>query len=165
MMLFQASQSLRTTHSEGLVQTPAFTQELDEDGSTWERIQAAGGFAKNLSDRLIFIIQTLIKGCLAEQRTLCLYAFDLVFLCYFAKQHRYCPVCVYNNLHVLIKGKNLNPLFVSKRTRRFSGTKKLIVGAGAIATVVQVVESISALFCFFTAEMYLIVSRVRVRNS
>jgi hypothetical protein len=152
MMLIQASQSLGTTQSVGPVQTPALTQELDEDASTWERIQAAGGFAKDLFDRLIFIIPKLIKGCLAEQRTLCLYAFDLVLLCYFAKQQRYCPGCLYNNLHVLIKGKNLNPLFVSKRTRRFSGTKKLIVGAGAIATVVQVVESISELFCFFTAE-------------
>jgi hypothetical protein len=28
--------------------------------------------------------------------------------------------------------KNLKPLFVSKRIRRFSGTKKLIVGVGAI---------------------------------
>jgi hypothetical protein len=161
-MLIQASQSLETTHSVGPVQTPAFTQELDEDASTWERIQAVGMFAKDLFDRLIFIVPELIKrfgDCkyssnfdFSSNFDLYLYAFDLVLLCYFAKQQRYCPGCLYNNLHVLIKGKNLKPLFVSKRTRRFSGTKKLIVGVGAIATVVQVVKAISQLYCFFTAE-------------
>jgi hypothetical protein len=146
----------------GPVQTPAFTQELDEDVSTRERIQAVGMFAKNLFDRLIFIVPELIKrfgDCnnssnfdFSSNFDLYLYAFDLVLLCYFAKQQRYCPGCLYNNLHVLIKGKNLKPLFVSKRTRRFSGTKKLIVGVSAIATVVQVVEAISELYCFFATD-------------
>jgi hypothetical protein len=152
-MLIQASQSLGTTHSVGPVQTPAFPQELDEDTSTWDKTMAVGGFLYELYKRLIFIIPKLIKGvCLTEEKTLWLYSFDLVLLCYFAVKQRYCPGCLYNDLHVLIKGKNLKPLFVSKRTRRFSGTKKLIVGVSAIATVVQVVEAISELYCFFTAE-------------
>jgi hypothetical protein len=154
MTLIQASQSLGTTNSVGLVQTPALTQ---EPASMWEKTEAAGWFAKDLFDRLIFIIPKLIKGCLTEQSTLYLYAFDLLLLFYFAKrafakQERYCPGCLYNNLHVLIWGKTLKPIFVSKGTRRFSGTKKLIVGVSAIATVVQEVEAISELYCFFTAE-------------
>ena len=61
MTLIQASQSLGTTNSVGLVQTPALTQ---EPASTWEKTEAAGWFAKDLFDRLIFIIPKLIKGCL-----------------------------------------------------------------------------------------------------
>jgi len=69
------------------------------------------------------------------------------------KQH-YCSGCLYNSLHVVIKGKRLKPLFVFIKSRRFSGTKKLnlIVGVVAIATLVQVVESISENYCFFTAD-------------
>jgi hypothetical protein len=153
-MLIQASQSLGTSHSIGPVQTSASTQELDEDASmtTCKRIKAVRGFAKEIFNRLIFIIPNLIKGCLADRKTMYLYAFDLVLLCYFAKQQRYCPGCLYNDLHVLIWGRTFKPIFVSKRTRRFSGTKKLIVGISAIATVVQVVEAISQLYCFFTTD-------------
>jgi hypothetical protein len=153
-MLIQASQSLGTSHSVGPVQTSESTQELDEDASmtTCKKIKAVRGFAEQVFNRLIFIIPKLIKGCSAEQETMYLYAFDLVLLCYFAKQQRYCPGCLYNHLHVLIWGKILKPIFVSKRTRRFSGTKKLIVGTSAIATVVQVVEAISQLYCFFTTD-------------
>jgi hypothetical protein len=60
--LFQASQSLGTTNPVGPVQTPAITQELDEDASTWDRANAAFGFIKGISQRLIFVIPKLIEG-------------------------------------------------------------------------------------------------------
>jgi outer membrane protein assembly factor BamB len=148
--LIQASQALGTTNPVGPVHTPAVAQELDGDASTKDRAWAAFKFLKEISQRLIFIIPKLIKG--GSNDELWLYAIDLALLGYFAFKQRYCPGCLYNNLHVLIKGKKLKPLFVSIKSRRFSGTKKLIVGVGAIATLVQVVKSISEVYCFFTAE-------------
>jgi outer membrane protein assembly factor BamB len=148
--VIQASQALGTTNPVGPVQTPALTQELDADAATWEKAWAAFNFIKEISQRLIFIIPKLIKG--GSNYELWLYVIDLALLGYFAFKQRYCPGCLYNNLHVLIKGKKLKPLLVSIKSRRFSGTKKLIVGVGAIATLVQVVESISEVYCFFTAE-------------
>jgi len=151
------------------VQTSAVLQDLDEDASKWERIQAAGKFAKDLFDRLIFIVprflapesaraegdcDVLTTSAATSNFDLYLYGFDLWLLCYFAWQQRYCPRCLYNNLHVLITKKKLKPLFDSKGSRRFSGTAKMIVGVSAIATVTQVVEVISKLWCFFTAEKY-----------
>jgi hypothetical protein len=149
--LIQASQALGTTHPVGPVQTLALTRELDEDASTMDKAMAAKDLIVEISKRLIFIIPKLIKG--GSNLQLWLYVIDLVLLGYFALKQRYCPGCLYNCLHVLIKGKTLKPLFVSIKSRRFSGTKKLIVGVGAIATLVQVVESISEVYCFFTAEI------------
>jgi hypothetical protein len=148
--VIQASQVLGTTNPVEPFQTPALTQELDEDASTRDRAWAAVCFIDQISNRLIFIIPKLIKGD-SNFVLLWLYVIDLALLGYFALQQRYCPGCLYNHLHVLIKGKKLKPLFVSTKSR-FSGTRKLIVGVGAIATLVHVVESISEVYCFFKAE-------------
>ena len=91
-------------------------------------------FVELLSEqRLIFIVPGVIKGC--NNYLLYLYVFDLLLLCYFCWKQRYCPFCMYTPLHVLRTGKKLKPIFVTRTSRRFSGTKKLIVGVGAIATV------------------------------
>ena len=60
---------------------------------------------------------------------------------------RYCPGCLYNDLHVLIQRKKLKGIFVSLKTKRFSGTKKFIVGMAALATITQVVENVSDNWC------------------
>ena len=83
--------------------------------------------------RLIFIVPAVIKG--GNNSDLYLYVFDLLLLCYFCWKPRYCPNCMYNELHVLRTGKKLKNIFVTRTSRRFSGTKKLIVGISAIATL------------------------------
>jgi len=83
--------------------------------------------------RLIFIVPKVIGG--GNNNELWLFLFDVGLLCYFAWKQRYCPGCIYNYLHVLRTGKKLKPIFVTKTSRRFSGTKKLIVGISAIATL------------------------------
>jgi len=132
-------------------QTNDPTQKLEEDASTKDKYMAFGSFLSDLGSRAAFIIPALLKGG-AASFGLYLYAIDLLLLaCYAYKgvyqEARYCPGCLYNNLHVLIKGKTLNPYFVSIKTKRFSATKKFIVGIASIATLVNVVEGVSDIWC------------------
>jgi hypothetical protein len=125
-----------------LVLHPELDEEATRNDIYW------GGFMVlfNLGQRLIFIIPKVLAG--GSNYELWLYAFDFVLLCYFAAQQQYCPGCLYNNVHVLRTNRKLKAIFYSPQSR-FSGTKKLIVGVGSTSTVVQVVESVSDVWCFF----------------
>ena len=124
--------------------------ELDQEATKRDKAMAVVSFLKDLGQRLVFIIPALMKG--RRDNTLYLYLFDLALLFFFWLKQRYCPGSLYNHLHVLLKGKKLKPMFVSIRSRRFSGTKKAIVGVSAIASVAQVVRSVADIWCFFNSE-------------
>jgi len=132
-------------------QTNDPNQTLEETASRFDKCMAFVSFLSDLGSRAAFIVPALLKGGTASFG-LYLYAIDLLLLaCYAYKgvyqEARYCPGCLYNNLHVLIKGKTLNPYFVSIKTKRFSATKKFIVGIASIATLVNVVEGVSDIWC------------------
>ena len=108
-------------------------------------------FVLNLAQRLIFIVPAILRED-NSSHFLLFYIVDLVLLVHFARSKRYCPGCLYNNLHVLMTGKKLKAIFVSFKSRRFSGTKKCIVGMTSIAALIQVGESISRIWCFFHSD-------------
>ena len=113
-----------------------------------------------------------------------MYAFDIVFLVYFGMKKRYMAGnrdisrnsqdgllsislintltrwsrsvsgCLYNNLHVLRTGRKLRPIFISTRTRRFSATKKVMIGFVSIATITNNAASFPEVFCFFQDEAW-----------
>ena len=59
---------------------------------------------------------------------------------------------MYNNLHVILTRRKLEPQFVSIKSMRFSGTNKLIVGVSSISTIVQEFETITLIWCYFKSE-------------
>ena len=132
-------------------QTNDPNQKLEEDASLYEKCMAVVSFLSEVGQRLAFIIPALLPGGTASSG-LYLYTIDLLLLVYYAskakyQEPRYCPGCLYNDLHVLIKGKKLKPYFVSIKTKRFSATKKFIVGIASIATLVNVVDGVSEIWC------------------
>eukprot|EP00277_Geminigera_cryophila_P007889 CAMPEP_0179432578 /NCGR_PEP_ID=MMETSP0799-20121207/17166_1 /TAXON_ID=46947 /ORGANISM="Geminigera cryophila, Strain CCMP2564" /LENGTH=484 /DNA_ID=CAMNT_0021210045 /DNA_START=847 /DNA_END=2301 /DNA_ORIENTATION=- len=126
------------------------TQEFEEDASSWDKAQAVLSFGYALGERALFIVLSVLKG---GSFTLFLFLIDVLLLGFYGHRGvyedkaRYCPGCLYNDLHVLIKGKKLKGIFVSLKTKRFSGTKKFIVGMAALATITQVVENVSDNWC------------------
>jgi len=132
-------------------QTNDPNQTLEKKATRFDKCMAFVSFFSDLGSRAAFIIPALLKGSTAGFG-LYLYTIDLVLLACYAYKARYqeahyCPGCLYNNLHVLIKGKKLEPCFVSIKTKRFSGTEKFIVGIGSLATLVNVVEGVSDIWC------------------
>ena len=126
------------------------TQEFEEDASPWDKAKAVLGFGCALGERALFIVLSVLRG---GSFTLFLFLIDVLLLGFYGHRGvyedkaRYCPGCLYNDLHVLIKGKKLKGIFVSLKTKRFSGTKKFIVGMAALATITQVVENVSDNWC------------------
>lgn len=126
------------------------TQEFEEDASPGDRASAVQGVVSALGERAIFIVRSALKG---GSFTLFLYLIDVLLLGFYGHKGvyedkpRYCPGCLYNELHVFIKGKKLKSIFVSLKTKRFSGTKKFIVGMAALASITQVVETVSDNWC------------------
>jgi hypothetical protein len=119
-------------------------------------------FLELVLERLSFIIPVLVQVsntanqnndksitvAVSNPYLLIFYFFDVVIFTWAFWYKRYIPGCMYNHVHVLKTGTAFKPEFVSKSSR-FSGTKKLIVGLGAISMLVQTVATISEAWCIF----------------
>jgi len=152
-MLVHVNSVTGTARLGPLDQTNDQDQELEEDASPGDRIFAVGMLIYDIFLlRGVFVVQGLIKDGTAPF-SLYLYTIDFSLLSYYGykgfyqKAPRYCPGCLYNNLHVVVKNKKLNKYFVSQKSLRFSATKKFIVGIGSIATIVNTVTAVSDIWC------------------
>jgi len=140
------------THTlEDEAQTNDPNQAPEKDATQKNKYVALASFLSDLGSRAAFIVPALLNGGTASFG-LYLYTIDLMLLAYYAYKGRYCPGCLYTNLHVLIKGKMLEPCFIPmdflpEKTKRFSAKEKFIVGIGSIATIVNVVEGVSGFWC------------------
>jgi hypothetical protein len=120
----------------------------ERDAEKKDKFFAALDIVTQLGGRLVFIVPAVLRSSEPGTQSIlpALYFLDFVLLLYFGSKKRYCPGCLYNPIHVFRAGKKFEGKFVTK-SRRFSATKKLIVGVTSIATLSNVVSSISDIMC------------------
>ena len=121
-------------------------EELEEHATDKDKMISLIGFLFGLGQRLIFIVPAVLED--EPSGTIYIYFFDILVAIYYGIRQRYCPGSMYNDIHVFLTGRKFKKMFFSK-SGKFSGWKKLILGLGAGATIIQSMETISRIICFF----------------
>ena len=121
-------------------------EELEEHATDKDKMISLIGFLFGLGQRLIFIVPAVLED--EPSGTIYIYFFDILVAIYYGIRRRYCPGSMYNDIHVFLTGRKFKKMFFSK-SGKFSGWKKLILGLGAGATIIQSMETISRIICFF----------------
>ena len=121
-------------------------EELEEHATDKDKMISLIGFLFGLGQRLIFIVPAVLED--EPSGTIYIYFFDILVALYYGIRQRYCPGSMYNEIHVFLTGRKFKKMFFSK-SGKFSGWKKLILGLGAGATIIQSMETISRIICFF----------------
>ena len=121
-------------------------EELEEHATDKDKVISLISLIFGLGQRLIFIVPAVVED--KQSGTIYIYLFDIFVAFYYGIKQRYCPGSMYNEIHVFFTGRKFKKMFFSK-SGKFSGWKKLILGLGAVATIIQSMETISRIICFF----------------